>query len=487
MKCNFDKQTRWVLSFVFALAFLNGITFSAAYAAGYVSVHDYPNTYTWKDEQGVMHSEIRRGVKDRGNPNLPQVLCRNYYCAPRDVVNILDLTQDMSPQVVNFRMYIPPGTVYTNLLLYMARDASCASVARFGSPPTGTYTDYNALSYADDYDGATLQEVQAGEMTAVNRGGTMQIITDRSATPLFRSYSTSSPHTAGGWLYVRLIVFSGSLSPFYRISWNNQVDMDIYKRWYNSMSAAHWDQFDSFSAVTPANPPTPTNPTPSPSPSPSPTPDDDSPIFGGGDGSGGYQPPSNGGGFPSPSPTPSPSPSPSPTPSPSPSPSPTPDDNDSPIFGGGSGGQKSDPPTPSFLPDQSQQGWSDLSIIDSQMLPVKVSDVTGKTIQPELTVNTGELSGKPLLAYAGLKKNGMYYIAQENHLGEITFVPLASYEGTIPDYDTVFVNEGKWTCDAFLDLGLDNSYITDDIVFYFGVMPSDGSSGFRGAAFTLTP
>ncbi len=247
MKYKFVKVIKLLPAFIIALAFLQPETVNAA-ASGYISVHDFPYTYTWKDEQGVTRSEVLQGVRDRGNPNLPQVLCRNYYCPPRETVNILDLTQDMSPQILQFRLFVPPGTVYTNLLLYMARDVSCASVARFGSPPIGVYTDYDQLSYADDYDGATLQEVIAGEMTAVNRGGTMQIIADRSETPLFQNYHEDKPYTAGGWLYVRLILFNGNLSSFYRISWTNYVNFEIYKNWYNSMSETDWYNFNSVQA-----------------------------------------------------------------------------------------------------------------------------------------------------------------------------------------------------------------------------------------------
>lgn len=171
----------------------------------------------------------------------------------------------------NFRVFIPPGTIYASISLYSEQNQRNGAVARFGCPPQCAYNlnmsaeQFSALPWkgsktegADIY--SLLQDYQHRNYDGTNR--------------LFY-FSFENPKTMGEWVYVKVLTYAGSTSPGTMLL-TLTLNVEEYKMWYRWVA---WDV--SGNPVVPGRNPgastcdkawsetsTGTTPTPTPTPSP---------------------------------------------------------------------------------------------------------------------------------------------------------------------------------------------------------------------------
>ena len=139
----------------------------------------------------------------------------------------------LNKYISRFKVYVPPGSTYLQIMLYLPKLGQVATVSRFGQPPTGDYSEYTYADFPIDSDaGATMAQLQAGDYITRNSGG---------HTTLINQYSPKVP-TGGGWLYVRVFAFDASVPIENR--YTLRVGLPQYQAWFQAMDQTlGWDTF----------------------------------------------------------------------------------------------------------------------------------------------------------------------------------------------------------------------------------------------------
>lgn len=134
-----------------------------------------------------------------------------------------------------FRIFIPPGTVYGYVNIYMPIDGQEGIVVRYKQPPVGEYCRYSGQSsHYEDVPWDVPNRVNLETMTQRdvylrNWGGLAAAVSPFSLQiPLSEASS--------GWLYIKKMPFTSST--IHKVTASFRVDVPTYQDWYNS---AVWD------------------------------------------------------------------------------------------------------------------------------------------------------------------------------------------------------------------------------------------------------
>ncbi len=500
--------------------------FAAEDPSDYVSLHSFAKTYNYQSINGNTYRETRRGFRLRGDLTDSKLVCgREDYECDGYYSGFLTFYQELNNSVLRFKIYVPPGSDRVSLKLYLPADDNIIVVSRFGEPPEeptfDRYTDYDHIVMGyQDYP-VHWSKLKNGDCFSINCGGHASVFTGTMAGGIDESEA--------GWVYVKVIAWKPIY--WYAASYLNRVSLNRYVDWYTSMTEADWEEFGTSSVTHEGSTGGSTGDetgsggstggdTGSGDTGTGGTTDgdtstgDDSPIFGensggssssgsGTSGSGGFNfpDPYAGGGSSSGDDNSDSSGS-------SGGSSDTTSGNDS-IFGGGSsGGDSGDTsggdPTSGEGDDQSGSSGADrnlepaytairgLAQIDTNILPI-TGDPTDINLSPILKVPS-DFIGRRVECFAGLSYKGNPYVAQLDLHGTFTFVPLRRYNGTIPSYTEMTLNQSTWQTYAFHGIRLDDSFISnvegntpgaqlDDVVFYYGLTPVNEFQNMIGAAF----
>jgi len=198
---------------------------------------DFPNKYT----------DTLAGFKDIYNLNDPKILCGQDVldlsgCTPEEKTLSLSLgtLRQKGLRYVNafpdaFRVFIPPGTTYGYVNVYMPIDGQEGIVVRFKRPPDGVYCQFaEQPSHYQDVpwdvpNRVSLATMEKRDVYLRNWGGLAAAVTPFSLRiPLSESGS--------GWLYIRKLPFTSSR--IHKITASFRVNVDLYQRWYDEVV---WD------------------------------------------------------------------------------------------------------------------------------------------------------------------------------------------------------------------------------------------------------
>lgn len=198
---------------------------------------DFPNKYT----------DTLAGFKDLYNLNDPKILCGQDVidasgCAPDEKTLSLSLgtlrqtgLKYVSSFPDAFRIFIPPGTVYGYVNIYMPIDGQEGVVVRYQQPPDGVYCQFAGQpSHYDEVpwdipNRVSLSTMEGRDVYLRNWGGLAAAVSPFALqVPLSESGS--------GWLYIRKLPFTSSR--IHKISVSFRVDVAAYQRWYDEVI---WD------------------------------------------------------------------------------------------------------------------------------------------------------------------------------------------------------------------------------------------------------
>lgn len=198
---------------------------------------DFPNKYT----------DTLAGFKDLFNLNDPKILCGQDVidasgCAPEEKTLSLSLgtLQQRGLKYVSsfpdaFRIFIPPGTIYGYVNIYMPIDAQEGIVVRYKSPPDGVYCQFaEQPSHYDEVpwdvpNRVSLATMEQRDVYLRNWGGLAAAVSPFSLqVPMSESGS--------GWLYIRKLPFTSSR--IHKVSVSFRVNVRNYQRWYDEVV---WD------------------------------------------------------------------------------------------------------------------------------------------------------------------------------------------------------------------------------------------------------
>lgn len=506
--------------------------------SSYQSFHEYPKEILYRNINGNLSSEMRQGYRALADMNDTKILCQRGYECPDSVVPQVTNTYDVRGSSKCLRFFIPPGTYYYTMKFFFPRDTLLHLYMRFGQPPDVQYSGYNDLVQFDiPILGYGLNDLANGDRASCNMGGHANLVNVRLQDPIREDQA--------GWLYVKIKVFHGSLNS-YRVNFINNVKLDPYLAWYNSMTDYHWDnEFDEFvnygsgsgdsGSSTGGNT---TNPGGSTGSGDSNTGDSntgntgddggDSPIFGGpsggvtnpstnnpttgGDtsdgwnsGSGGSssfpvgedyssgggdtwtQNPSTGSGD---------------------SGSQTGDSGgqtggSSPIFGGPNSGDGGDDSSNSGNTDEGDTSGTvkqlpinarkGLASLESNIVNVECdASCRAKIFKPVVILNVDDIQlGAEYDAYSAFIRNGVMYLAKLNYQNQIDYF-FKSHKDPYVEYGSETIDTSIWQPAVFDHVDLDAApfNIQDEIIFYLGLVPQGSNNLERdvvGAAFKLTP
>jgi len=134
-----------------------------------------------------------------------------------------------------FRIFIPPGTVYGYVNIYMPIDGQEGVVVRYKQPPVGEFCQYAGQpSHYGDVPWDVPNQVNLGTMEQRdvylrNWGGLAAAV-----SPFSLQIPISSADS--GWLYIRKLPFTSST--IHKISVSFRVDVSTFQNWYDRVV---WD------------------------------------------------------------------------------------------------------------------------------------------------------------------------------------------------------------------------------------------------------
>ncbi len=195
------------------------------------------------------YSNVSHGFRDLYNLNDPKILCGQDLpdatsCddAPAEKTisfSLGTLHQNGLDYVGSFpdtfRIFIPPGTIYGYVNIYMPIDGQEGIVVRYKQPPVGEYCRFSGQpSHYEDVpwdvpNRVNLDTMAQRDVYLRNWGGLAAAVSPFSLQiPLGEAGS--------GWLYIRKLPFVSST--IHKINASFRVDVSTYQDWYNS---AVWD------------------------------------------------------------------------------------------------------------------------------------------------------------------------------------------------------------------------------------------------------
>ncbi len=128
----------------------------------------------------------------------------------------------------SFKVFIPPGTTYINLMLYAERDALIGAAARLGAEPNCGYNlslsdaQFAALPWISSNAALALSDFRVKDVQMKNRGGTIRIL----------QMVVDQITGAGEWLNIQALTYDKyTLGKF---NYTVTVDTAAYNAWYNT-------------------------------------------------------------------------------------------------------------------------------------------------------------------------------------------------------------------------------------------------------------
>jgi len=137
---------------------------------------------------------------------------------------------DMAAFPDGFRIFIPPGTVYAGVTIYMPIDAVEGLIVRYKQAPDAEYLSYAFGDIPWDVGvNLDLDILKQRDAYLANGGGHAYVL------PAFTTYTPLAPEDSG-WLYIRKLPFSSGT--IHDVKVTIRVDLDSYLAWYNKVSPA---------------------------------------------------------------------------------------------------------------------------------------------------------------------------------------------------------------------------------------------------------
>jgi hypothetical protein len=205
------------------------------------------DSYPCGGDFSYKYTDKLAGFKDLYNLNDPKIFCGQDLldssgCAPEEKslsLSLGTLRQTGLDYVSSFpdafRVFVPPGTVYGYVNIYMPIDAQEGIVVRYNQPPEGVYCQFAGQpSHYDDVPWDVPNRVNLGTMEQRdvylrNWGGLAAAV-----SPFSLQIPLSS--TGSGWLYIRKLPFTSST--IHKISVSFRVNAAVFQRWYDDVV---WD------------------------------------------------------------------------------------------------------------------------------------------------------------------------------------------------------------------------------------------------------
>lgn len=217
---------------------LNWSLARAEQPADYYSLHREPVPFTYRAADGSwVVDELRWGFQSTWDLTDPKVLCMSE-TGPCDTPEKAAAVRVEDRLVSYFKVFVPPGTLYAQIMIYLWHSSEIATVSRFDQPPT---TDYGSWSYSDfpiDSDaGGTLGELTTNDYLTRNSGGHTTVVDQHFGTPLVQ----------GGWIYVKVLSLDGSTPQ--EIRYTLRADVPTFVDWYQTVDWAVFNAEENGTAV----------------------------------------------------------------------------------------------------------------------------------------------------------------------------------------------------------------------------------------------
>jgi len=206
------------------------------------------NRYPCGDDFPYKYTDMLYGFRNLYDLNEPKILCGREMPDDATCEDPVEKTISLGLGTLHqngldyvssfpdtFRIFIPPGTIYGYVNIYMPIDGQEGIVVRYKRPPTGEYCQYagQPAHYGDvPWDvpnRVSLSTMEQRDVYLRNWGGLAAAVSPFSLQiPLSEADS--------GWLYIKKLPFASST--IHKVTASFRVDVSIYKRWYNR---AVWD------------------------------------------------------------------------------------------------------------------------------------------------------------------------------------------------------------------------------------------------------